>query len=57
MMNGSNPSLHSSIKDNSYLADCLYAFASYIISKNYLVKAKKNMLHIKTDLNKGALSA
>jgi hypothetical protein len=53
----SNPSLHSSIKDNSYLADCLYAFASYIISKNYLVKAKKNMLHIKTDLNKGALSA
>jgi hypothetical protein len=52
----SDPSLPSSIKDKSYLADCLYAFASYIISKNYLVKAKKNMRHSQTDLNKGALS-
>lgn len=56
-LDSSDPSLPSPIKDKNYLADCLYAFASYIISKNYLVKAKKNMLHIRTDLNKGALSA
>ena len=55
-LDSSDPSLPSSIKDNSYLADCLYAFASYIISKKYLVKAKKNMLYTKTDLNKGATS-
>lgn len=48
--------LPSSVKANSYLADCPYAFASYIISKSNLVKTKNNMPNVAIDVNKGALS-
>lgn len=43
-------------EDNSYLADCLYAFASYIISRSNLIKTKKNMADISMDVNKVVLS-
>ncbi len=47
-------------EDNSYLADCLYAFASYIISRiisrSNLIKTKKKMADISMDVNKVVLS-
>lgn len=42
--------------DISYLADCLYAFASYIITRSKLIKSKKKMVDISTDINKEVLA-
>jgi hypothetical protein len=50
-----NPSAAAN-EDISYLADCLYAFASYIISRGTLIKSKKKMADISTDINKGVLA-
>jgi hypothetical protein len=52
----SNLSLPAANQDNSYLDDCLYAFASYIISRGNLIKTKKKMPDISIDINKGVLS-
>jgi hypothetical protein len=52
----SNLSLPAANQDNSHLADCLYAFASYIIIRRNLIKTKKNMPDISIDINKGVLS-
>jgi hypothetical protein len=41
-------------KDISYLGDCLYAFASYIITRSKLIKSKK-MVDVSTDINKEVL--
>jgi hypothetical protein len=43
-------------EDISYLADCLYAFASYIITRGTLIKSKKKMADLSTDINKGVLA-
>jgi hypothetical protein len=50
-----NPSATTN-EDISYLADCLYAFASYIITRGTLIKSKKKMADISTDINKGVLA-
>jgi hypothetical protein len=50
-----NPSAAAN-EDIRYLADCLYAFASYIISRGTLIKSKKKMADISTDINKGVLA-
>jgi hypothetical protein len=42
-------------ENSIYLADCLYAFASYIISRKRLVKSKKKV-DISTDINKKVLT-
>jgi hypothetical protein len=42
--------------DIDHLADCLYAFASYIISRSRLIKSKKKMADISTDINEGVLA-
>jgi hypothetical protein len=41
--------------DICYLGDCLYAFTSYIITGSKLIKSKKRMSDISTDINKGVL--
>ena len=43
-------------EDISYLADCVYAFASYIISRSKLIKSKKKMTDISVDINKEVLA-
>jgi hypothetical protein len=55
----SRPDFSSSAATNEdigYLADCLYAFASYIISRSKLIKSKNKMVDISTDINKGVLA-
>jgi hypothetical protein len=43
-------------EDIRYLTDCLYAFASYIITRSKLIKSKRKMVDISTDINKGVLA-
>jgi hypothetical protein len=43
-------------EDIGYLADCVYAFASYIISRSELIKSKKKMTDISIDINKEVLA-
>ena len=47
--------LNSGQDPNSYLADCLYAFASYIISKTHIIKSRKKKEDA-LSLNKGVLT-
>lgn len=47
-------SLDSKQNNDSYLADCLFAFASYIVSKPNIGKSRKRKVE-SLDLNKGAL--
>jgi hypothetical protein len=49
------PPLNSGQDINSYLADCLYAFASYIMSKTHIIKSRKRIRE-SLDLNKGVLA-
>jgi hypothetical protein len=55
---GSIPTSNSSQQGedtNEYLADCLYAFASYIMSKTHIIKSRKRNRE-SLDLNKGVLA-
>ncbi len=40
----------------STISDCLYAFASYIITKSKLIRSKKKTVDISTDVNKAVLT-
>ena len=51
-----NLSLPTWTVGDSHLADSLFDFAFYIMSRNNLVKTKKNMPNILMDINKGAIS-
>jgi hypothetical protein len=44
----------SNLNNNGYLADCLFAFASYILSKPKVGKPRKKQIE-SLDLNKGVL--
>jgi hypothetical protein len=50
-----NTTLNSGQDTNSYLADCLYAFAAYIISKSHIIKSRKRNIETMS-LNKGVLT-
>jgi hypothetical protein len=49
------PTLSPGQDINNYLADCLYAFASYIMSKTHIIKSRKRIRE-SLDLNKGVLA-
>jgi hypothetical protein len=49
-------SLSSTVGYENNLADCLYAFASYIISRGRSTRSKKKMKDISMDINKEVLS-